>query len=63
VGALVLDGQADLVKWLVDVLKSAAAERETWETADEARREMDAEAVTTPNPLIRKCQHFICCGS
>lgn len=63
VGALVLDGQADLVKWLVDVLKSAAAERETWETADEARREMDPEAVTTPNPLIRMCQHFICCDS
>ncbi len=58
VGALVLDGQADLVKWLVDVLKSAAAERETWETADEARREMDTEAVTTPNPLIRMCQNY-----
>lgn len=66
VGALVLDGQADLVKWLVDVLKSAAAERETWETADEARRETDPEAVTTPNPLIRMCQNFQifnCCCS
>lgn len=58
VGALVLDGQADLVKWLVDVLKSAAAERETWETADEARREVDPEAAATPNPLIRMCQNF-----
>ncbi|KAF7718604.1 Uncharacterized protein PECH_006334 [Penicillium ucsense] len=51
-GALVLDGQADLVKWLVDVLKSAASEREDWETNTEARREENPESVSTPNPLI-----------
>ncbi|KAF3386105.1 Topoisomerase 1-associated factor 1 [Penicillium rolfsii] len=52
VGALVLDGQADLVKWLVDVLKSAASEREDWETENEARRAENPEATNTPNPLI-----------
>ncbi|KAI2792183.1 Topoisomerase 1-associated factor 1 [Penicillium oxalicum] len=51
-GALVLDGQADLVKWLVDVLKSAASEREDWETNEEVRREEDPASVDTPNPLI-----------
>ncbi|KAJ5175452.1 Topoisomerase 1-associated factor 1 [Penicillium canariense] len=52
VGALVLDGRADLVKWLVDILKSAASEREAWEAQDEARRAEDPEAANTPNPMI-----------
>jgi replication fork protection complex subunit Tof1/Swi1 len=55
VGALVLDGQANLVKWLVDVLKSAASEREDWEAENEARRAENPEATNTPNPLIRMC--------
>jgi replication fork protection complex subunit Tof1/Swi1 len=55
VGALVLDGQANLVKWLVDVLKSAASEREDWEAENEARRAENPEATKTPNPLIRMC--------
>lgn len=55
VGALVLDGRADLVKWIVDVLKSAASEREAWEAGDEARRAENPEATSTPNPLIRMC--------
>jgi replication fork protection complex subunit Tof1/Swi1 len=55
VGALVLDGRADLVTWLVDVLKSAASEREAWEAGDEARRAENPEATSTPNPLIRMC--------
>lgn len=55
VGALVLDGQANLVKWLVDVLKSAASEREDWEAENEARSAENPEATNTPNPLIRMC--------
>lgn len=55
VGALVLDGQVNLVKWLVDVLKSAASEREDWEAENEARRAENPEATNTPNPLIRMC--------
>lgn len=50
--ALVLDGRADLAKWVVDVLNSAASEREDWETQDEARRAEDPEASSVPNPLI-----------
>lgn len=53
VGALVLDGRTDLVKWVVDVLDSAASEREAWETQDEIRRAEDPEAGGSSNPLIR----------
>ncbi|KAJ5683138.1 Topoisomerase 1-associated factor 1 [Penicillium macrosclerotiorum] len=52
VGALVLDGQADLVKWVVDVLNTAASEREDWETQDEARRAESPEAASVPHPII-----------
>lgn len=52
-GALVLDGRADLAKWVVDVLNSAASEREAWEAQDEVRRAEDPEADSTPNPMIR----------
>ncbi|KAJ5180717.1 hypothetical protein N7492_003927 [Penicillium capsulatum] len=51
-GALVLDGRADLVKWVVDVLSSAASEREDWEAQDEARRAENPEASSASHPLI-----------
>lgn len=51
-GALVLDGRADLVKWVVDILSSAASEREAWEAQDEARRAESPEAASASNPLI-----------
>lgn len=58
-GALVLDGRTDLVKWVVDVLNSAASEREDWEAQDEARRAENPEAGDgAPNPMIRM---FIAC--
>jgi replication fork protection complex subunit Tof1/Swi1 len=41
------------VKWVVDVLNSAASEREDWETQDAARHAEDPEAGNAPNPLIR----------
>lgn len=50
--ALALDGRADLVKWVVDILSSAASERESWEAQDEARRAEDPEAASASNPLI-----------
>lgn len=52
-GALTLDGELDLVKWMVDVLGSAASERESWEAEEEARRAEDPEAPSAPNPMIR----------
>jgi replication fork protection complex subunit Tof1/Swi1 len=54
VGALVLDGRADLVNWIKEVLASAASERESWEAQEEARRAEDPETVSVPNPMIRK---------
>ncbi|CAI7571100.1 unnamed protein product [Penicillium pancosmium] len=51
-GALVLDGRTDLVKWVVDVLNSAASEREDWEAQDAARHAEDPETGGAPNPLI-----------
>ncbi|KAJ5935633.1 hypothetical protein N7466_005180 [Penicillium verhagenii] len=51
-GALALDGRADLAKWVVEVLSSAASERESWEAQDEARRAEDPEATSTPHPMI-----------
>lgn len=54
VGALVLDGRADLVKWVVDVLDSAASEREAWEAQEEAKRAESSEAISIPHPMIRK---------
>lgn len=57
VRALVLDGRADLVKWIVDVLSSAASEREAWEAQEDARRgeneNPQEETTNTPNPMIR----------
>jgi len=57
VSALVLDGRADLAKWVVDVLNSAASEREAWEASEEARRaereNPDEEVESPPNPMIR----------
>jgi replication fork protection complex subunit Tof1/Swi1 len=65
VGALVLDGRADLVKWVVDVLNMAASEREDWEISEAARRveyeqeNPDDEGYTTPpNPMIRTSSNY-----
>ncbi|KAJ5225185.1 hypothetical protein N7468_006410 [Penicillium chermesinum] len=51
-GALTLDGQLDLMKWMLDTLSSAASERESWEAEEEARRAENPEATSTPNPMI-----------
>jgi replication fork protection complex subunit Tof1/Swi1 len=59
VGALVLDGRADLVKWIKDVLSSAASERESWEAQEEARRAENPETVSVPNPMIRMSPNTI----
>ena len=59
VGALVLDGRADLVKWIKDVLDSAADEREVWEIQEETRLLEDPEITTIPNPMISKLP---CCA-
>lgn len=53
IGALVLDGRADLVTWVKDVLSSAASEREDWETQEEVRRAENSETTSVPNPMIR----------
>ncbi|KAJ5503228.1 Timeless protein [Penicillium fimorum] len=52
VGALVLDGRADLVQWIKDVLSSAASEREDWETQEEVRRAENPETINVLNPMI-----------
>jgi replication fork protection complex subunit Tof1/Swi1 len=52
VAALILDGRADLVKWMSEVLGSAAAERSSWEAADEARQKESPDAFVAPNPII-----------
>ncbi|GAD94912.1 mating-type switching protein swi1 [Paecilomyces variotii No. 5] len=53
VSALMMDGRGDLVKWITDVLDSAANERDSWEAQDEARRAENPDASTAPNPMIR----------
>lgn len=52
VAALVMDGRTDLVKWISDVLDSAANERSSWEAGDEARRAESPDAFVAPNPMI-----------
>ncbi|KAJ9259774.1 hypothetical protein DTO212C5_8577 [Paecilomyces variotii] len=52
VSALMMDGRGDLVKWISDVLGSAAEERGSWEVQDEARRAEDPDASAVPNPMI-----------
>jgi replication fork protection complex subunit Tof1/Swi1 len=52
VAALVIDGRADLVKWISEVLGSAATERSSWEAGDEARRLESPDAFVAPNPII-----------
>ncbi|EEA24575.1 Topoisomerase 1-associated factor 1 [Talaromyces marneffei ATCC 18224] len=54
VAALIMDGQADLVKWLSDTLRSAANERITWEAEEEIRQAESTEGIITlpPAPLI-----------
>lgn len=56
-GALALDGRADLGKWVVDVLSSAASERESWKAheaaqREEAQQEEEPEFTSTAPPLI-----------
>ncbi|PYH97463.1 topoisomerase 1-associated factor 1 [Aspergillus ellipticus CBS 707.79] len=52
VPALVLDGEADLVKWVSEVLESAVEDREAWEAQEKALREAGAESSKLPNPMI-----------
>jgi replication fork protection complex subunit Tof1/Swi1 len=52
VAALVMDGQADLAKWISDILASAANERSSWEAGDAARQAESPDAFVAPNPII-----------
>ncbi|KAJ5788407.1 Timeless protein [Penicillium paradoxum] len=52
IGALVLDGRADLVNWIKDIMSSATSEREAWEAQEEARHAEDPETASIPSPLI-----------
>ena len=52
VPALVLDGEADLVTWVSEVLGSAFEEREAWEAQEKALRDAGAENAKIPNPMI-----------
>lgn len=49
---LIMDGQADLVKWISDFLGSAADEREAWEAQEEAQGAETPTATPVPNPMI-----------
>lgn len=55
VAALVKDEQTDLVKWVSEVLGSAADERESWEADEEARIAEASQRPNAPNPMIGKC--------
>ena len=54
VAALIMDGRADLVKWLSEALRSAANERSSWEAQEIIRQaESDEGAISSrPSPLI-----------
>lgn len=52
VGALAKDGRIDLVKWVSEVLGSAADERSSWEAQEEARRADSPEVASIPSPMI-----------
>ncbi|OJJ33160.1 hypothetical protein ASPWEDRAFT_115021 [Aspergillus wentii DTO 134E9] len=52
VTALVKDEESGLVKWISEVLGSAAEERESWEAQDEARRAESEAPPNIPNPMI-----------
>ncbi|KAL1999041.1 hypothetical protein VTN02DRAFT_5156 [Thermoascus thermophilus] len=52
VGALAKDDRIDLVKWVSEVLGSAADERSSWEAQEEARRANSPEVASIPNPMI-----------
>ncbi|EED18335.1 DNA repair protein (Tof1), putative [Talaromyces stipitatus ATCC 10500] len=52
VAAMLMDGQADLVKWLSEALRSAANERSSWEAENEIRQLESPEAAVSPSPLI-----------
>ncbi|KAL1963264.1 hypothetical protein VTN77DRAFT_8487 [Rasamsonia byssochlamydoides] len=52
VAALVMDGRADLAKWISDILDSAANERSSWEAGDAARQAESPDAFVAPNPII-----------
>jgi replication fork protection complex subunit Tof1/Swi1 len=53
VHVMVKDEHTDLVKWVSDVLNSAADERETWES-----QEQHSEGQKAPNPMIRTSSDF-----
>lgn len=54
VAALIMDGRADLVKWLSEALGSAANERSSWEAEETIRQAESREETITlrPSPLI-----------
>lgn len=54
VAALIRDGQSELLKWISEILGSAAEERESWEAHEEARRAESPEVSSVPNPMICK---------
>lgn len=52
VAALVKDEKTELVKWVSEVLGSAAEERETWKANEDVRQAEWTEGLSTPNPMI-----------
>lgn len=50
--ALIMDGRADLVKWISELLGSAAAERSSWEAGAEIRRLESPDTPESPSPTI-----------
>ncbi|KKK23440.1 hypothetical protein P175DRAFT_0460808 [Aspergillus ochraceoroseus IBT 24754] len=61
VAALVRDEQAGLVKWISDVLGSAADEREAWEAQKQAQNDEVLGTAESPNPIIAVKPHDDSC--
>lgn len=52
VAAMVKDEQTEFVKWISEVLGSAADERESWEADEEVRLAEGSQRPNAPNPMI-----------
>lgn len=52
VAAMVKDEQTELVKWIGEVLGSAADERESWEANEVERQAEGSQRPDAPNPMI-----------
>ncbi|CRG92768.1 Topoisomerase 1-associated factor 1 [Talaromyces islandicus] len=52
VAALIMDGRADIVKWISEFLGSAAVQRSSWEAGVEIRRLESPDSPESPSPPI-----------